>query len=541
LGLNIRGLAEWKPLTQGGIAVPGQYTAVPGWRFWQAWRNNKFALREAGVSVTKSDGNWVLTWSGGPVHEERRYPKISPKVHSSLEVPAPEGLRYRDFQRAAVEYLLDHKRALLADEPGLGKTIEAIGLINSLPEASSILIVCPAGLRLNWAKELNRWLTRDLSVGIVAPQKIPPPTDILIIGYEMAIKHAEGLRSERWHLVVVDESHYCKNPSASRTRALFGGDRFARPLDTDRWLLLTGTPVLNRPHELWTTAKLLDPRGLGSNWKYFHERYCDAFCNEYGWDISGASNLKELHYRLLSTFMLRRTKRMVLKELPRKVRQIIELEPVGNDLDIVNEQLRVYERYEQAKQALREAMARAHPGTIEYETAVANLTECRDVEFSEMSRLRHLIGLAKVPHALEIIDGILKEEEKLVVFTHHRDVCMEIAEALKAVTLMGATTATERREQYRSVEAFQNDRNVRVLVGTIKAAGHGYTMTAASRVVFVEQDWVPSILTQCEDRLHRIGQRDTVLIQHLVFDGSLDSKMLKDTVAKQEVIDEVVG
>lgn len=346
----------------------------------------------------------------------------------------------------------------------------------------------------------------------------------------------------------------CKNPGTpkkpvQRTQAVLGSkvrrggeDRVVGVIErADRAVFLTGTPILNKPMEIQTLAGALQPALFGNRF-YFGKRYAGAYQDRWGWHFDGATHLPELQERLRATFMIRRLKADVLTELPPKRRQVIEL-PMNGCEDAVRAEQELYAQHEdqirQAKAAA--AMAHASGDEEEYRAAVAKLREALQVSFSEMSRARHELALAKVPAVVEHVQECLEQVEKVVVFCHHRDVAGAIAQGLGRpgvdYTIAVVTGEDEHGLRQAKVDSFQGGKDVRVFVGTIGSCGVGITLNAASLAVFAELDWVPANVTQAEDRLHRIGQVNPVLIQHLVIDGSLDARMAKTLVEKQEVID----
>ncbi len=309
----------------------------------------------------------------------------------------------------------------------------------------------------------------------------------------------------------------------------------------NRVLLLTGTPILNKPIEIQPLLAALDEKEFG-NFFAFAKRYCAAHQKQAGrrlvWDFSGASNLPELQERMRSTVMVRRLKKDVLKELPAKRRQIVNL-ALNGAADAVRKEQAAFEKHESTLADLRTDLDLAHAaGNVEaYEVAASKLQSATAVAFTEISRARHAVAMAKVPHVIEHVQGMLEEGvEKVVLFAHHHDVVDALAAEFsgECVVLTGKTDMAGRQA---AVDAFQNDPSVRVFIGSITAAGVGLTLTAASNVVFAELDWVPANVSQAEDRCHRIGQTESVHVQHLVLDGSLDAKMANVIVAKQAVAD----
>ena len=472
---------------------------------------------------------------------------------TDLDIPAPEGYDYLPYQRAGIAYAMGRRATLIGDEMGLGKTIQALGILNADPDARTALIVVPASLRINWVREAGRWLTDDHWAPYVVEETAPVPAaaTLVIVNYERLLKSEvfDSLMAREWDLLVMDEAHYCKNPEAKRTVACFG--RTAKPRKkiaakdglvhrAGRVVLLTGTPMLNRPKEMFPLINALDP-DTWRNFFTFAKRYCNAQQTRWGWDMDGASNLPELQEKLRATVMVRRLKADVLTELPPKRRQVIELPPNGSS-GLVEQEQRAWAAHEDKLDAIRDdlELAAAAGNEDAYQAAVARLKDGMQLAFTEISQARHKLALAKVEAATGHIDDALEAtEDKLIVFAHHHDVIDALMEhfGAQAVKLDGRMGMDARQV---SIDRFQNDPDVRVFVGQIKAAGVGITLTAASTVLFVELAWTPGDMSQAEDRAHRIGQENAVLVQHLVFDGSLDSKMAKALVQKQAWADKAL-
>jgi SWI/SNF-related matrix-associated actin-dependent regulator 1 of chromatin subfamily A len=462
----------------------------------------------------------------------------SAAADSDLDIPVNPGMSYLGYQRAGINYAAQRPNTLIGDEMGLGKTIQALGLVNYDESIRRVLVVCPASLKINWAREAEKWLVRDTAVHILlsggksktlSPSFYDAGEDLEIINYDILKKSHDYLHKVEWDLVIYDECHYCKNPKAQRTKEALG-------IPAKRRLFLTGTPILNRPIELWPIINTCDPVTWKSFW-YFAKRYCNANQTRYGWDMTGASNLEELQKKLRLSIMVRRKKADVLKELPAKFRQVIELPANGCVRTIKVEQKTWAAKLERIK-SLQSAADLAETDAA-YKDAISSLSDEMQVAFTEMSELRHTTALAKVPAASKFIIDALESSEKVVVFAHHLDVIDNLsieldAAGAKHVILTGRSKMVDRQK---AVDAFQDDPSVKVFVGNIKAAGVGLTLTAASHVIFVEEDWTPGNITQAEDRCHRIGQTDSVLVQHLVLDGTLDATMAKTLISKQAIID----
>jgi SWI/SNF-related matrix-associated actin-dependent regulator 1 of chromatin subfamily A len=410
----------------------------------------------------------------------------------------------RAYQLDGVEQLarfLDRRgAAILADEPGLGKTAQVAEYIRRT-KPKSTLIVCPASLRVNWETELHKWGAADALH--------------YVRSYEFVAQRTVN-DFPKFDLIVFDEAHYLKNPRAKRTHTCL--DLRAR-----RRLFLTGTPVVNRPMDLYPILKSI---GLKMDRVTYGKKYCAGHLvtirwkpRKQAWDFTGASNQEELNRQLRNSCMVRRTKAEVLSELPPKVRQVIELD---------------YPSCESPE--LQAAVLRYFDGLRD---AAENLPELQRVAFTELASVRLETARAKLPHIVSFVSDLMGEVDKLVIFAHHREIIDSLAEAWpgETVKLYGGMTDAQKDA---AVRAFQNDAGTRIFVGQIQAAGTGLTLTAASTVVFAELDWVPGNITQAEDRCHRLGQRDTVRVIHLTARGSIDARMIQLLVDKQDNIDRIM-
>lgn len=449
--------------------------------------------------------------------------------------------------QAVRKYAEGAKGVLLADEMGLGKTIQAIGIINEMfpADKGNILIISPLSLKINWLREIERWGDTRAS--------------ILVTHYEAIGK----LTPNQWDLLIIDEAHFVKNPDSKRGKAV---TKLAR--EAKRVLLLTGTPITNRPVELWPLLMILDParwdpKGEESKppkpppklrpipahlevnltgakprdpkkprkvytdaFMRFAKKFCDAkletiYVKGVGrkqvWNFRGASNLDMLHTMLRGTCMIRRFKKDVLPELPAKRRQLIVIPSSTVD-----------NRY----------MADL---TLEnYEDQVNTLRSSK-VKFEEWSAIRHEQALAKVDYVVDHVTHILDETDKVIVFAHHGDVILALAKGLIHLGCAVFIGDTNEDDRNMAVDVFRDDPNCRIFIGSLRAAGVGITLTSASVVVFAELDPTPALMAQAEDRAHRIGQKDSVLVQHIVTDGTIDARMAKILIEKQTVIDLAVG
>lgn len=466
----------------------------------------------------------------------RRNKDYSRSTTSHAIIPVPERLSFYEHQKAAIEYTLERKDVLIADEMGIGKSPTSVGISNCLPDAQWILIVCPASMKLVWEAEFRRFDTKNLSVGVAG--KTYPDTDVCIINYDILKKYRKDLRAREFDMMVVDESHYLKSGKADRTKEVFGGikrdsnkkiiERIP-PIAAKRRIFLSGTPMLNgKPKEMWSLIQALDPNGLGADWMTFARRYCGLFEikrfnpaigreERVGWKWDGAENLEELQTIMRQRFMIRRLKKDVLKDLPPKTRQVIVLEAKKNLTNLFEREIVAYDDY--------------------VKTQGEDFTS---PPFGEIAKIRKEVGIATVPFIIDYIKEVLNEAKKIVVWGYHHEILDRLAEEFSgnSVLIDGRVSAENRQK---AIDAFQNDSRIQIFFGQIQAAGIGITLTAASLEIFAETDWVPANITQAEDRCWRIGQKNNVLIRHVVLKGSLSERMIHKVIAKQEIADKTLN
>jgi len=502
--------------------------------FWDLWRTQKEELKKIGISCTKKNDEWLVSWWSQVTTDKEEIIKSHAK-DSDIKLVVPDGLKYMPFQKAGIEYSMSRKGVLLADEPGLGKTIQVLGLINQYPNTSNVIVVCPKSVLLNWKNEANKWLIKPFDIIVVDKKTIIPKSSessLYIINYEQLGNHIDNINKILWDFVVLDEAHYIKSKKAIRSRN-------AKSIKGRKVLRLTGTPLLNRPAEIYNLIDDLDGINFSSFFR-FAQRYCDANQTRFGWDFSGASNLGELQEILREKVMVRRLKSEVLIDLPEKTRTIIELQASEKDIKaLVKKEKEIAEQLQNELNIAKEELA-AMKDKDGYTEAVEKYRKAAGITFTEIARMRYETAMAKTPYALDYVKELLESTNKIFLVAHHKDVINQLYNGLidyNPVLLTGDTSTQDRQN---AIDKFQNDVKCRVFIGSITAAGIGITLTAANFVVFVEFDWRPGILTQCEDRCHRVGQKDSVFIQHLVFDGSIDINMLKTIIKKQEVIDKTL-
>lgn len=481
----------------------------------------------------------------------------SRSADADIDVPVPAGLSLLGYQKAGVAYAIQRPATLFGDEMGLGKTIQAIATCNALPEVKNVLIVCPASLKLNWELEWRKWDVRGLPVRVVnskdafaqLPLELreregPGFVGVVIINYERVKNHRNDIDMINWDVLICDEVHYMKSGKSQRKQYVLGKwekdkatGEFRQPITpiaARTRLFLTGTPIVNKPIELWPIVQALDRNGLGRSRNYFEQRYCGLEYTAYARDVGGATNLDELQDRLRKAIMIRRLKKDVLKELPPKRRSVVLLEPDKRQQTLIAREREILHKLDPS-----DRLYRTDAGD-NYDQIVATLKSPKGVSFEEIAQLRHDVAVSKIPAVIEHVEELLETVDKVVLMAHHHDVVDAVRlhfGSIMTATIDGRTPVEERQA---AVTRFQNDPTCRLFVGSIRAAGVGLTLTAASTVVFAELDWTPGNVSQAEDRCHRIGQHDMVNVYHLVLDGSLDSRMARIIVAKQAIIDQAL-
>lgn len=468
-------------------------------------------------------------------------------TNADIEIPSPSGLTYLPYQRAGIAFLRDRfdggaKGVLLADEMGLGKTIQVIGYMNlvlSDPICNRIktLIIAPKIALLNWRAELHKWLIKAHSTAIWTT-KDQPDADIIIVNYDIVAKLKAKLANqvETWDLLTCDESHALKEGKSQRTKAVLGGGK-ETAIPAHKRIFATGTPILNRPIELFPILNACK-MDFATDFYRYARQYCDGHNTRFGFDSSGASNLSELQEKMRSTLMVRRLKKDVLKELPSKRRQVITVDPrdsaalkkaLKDEADGVKKTEAAEKTAEAAVSALKDCGDKAA-----YDEAVKRLSSIRASNFAVIAELRKQTALAKTPIVTVAVTEMLASvSDAVIVFAHHRVVIDELAngfrkEGYDPAIIHGDTSMEDRQK---AQEDIQQGRK-RVLIGSILACGVAITLTAASTVIFVELDWTPGRMVQAEDRAHRIGQTNSVLVQYHVVDGSIDAQMLQSSWEK---------
>lgn len=509
------------------------------------------------------------------------------------------------FQKAGVEYAIKAERTFMADDMGVGKTIQALATIQDLG-AYPAVVITPASMKHKWAQETLEWLEgKRVSVAEkkqfyhayiingrmhMAPDvhNLPGSYDVVILNYDILkpqpntwevihpmnmdgkelnvgaiIKEPtkpwktddkayvkehckkKGLGSSSNGIIerlldifpktlIIDESQMAKSGKSQRTRGLI---QLSKKIQYR--FALTGTPIMNRPSELISQLQILGRLEDFGGWYDFTGRYCDRKKGFFGNDITGSSNLAELHERLRATCFIRRTKAEVLPDLPTKQRVDIPIQITNLTQYKAAEKDLILWLKDNAKVEQNFLDTIQHMNQEAKDVAIKTHRASKAVKAEkalQLTRIEHLKGLSakgKMDPAIEWIDNFLETDEKLIVFANH----IEIQKALlgkypDAARIMGEDDAATRAS---NVDRFQNS-DCKIIICSLKAGSVGITLTAASNLVFLELGWTPAEHDQAEDRALRIGQENAVTAYYLIGEETIDLEIQDIIEAKRKVV-----
>lgn len=408
-------------------------------------------------------------------------------------------------------------RALLADEMGLGKTIQALYWCMKTTKARPILVICPASIKYNWQREANMHvgMTSEVLEGEKQPKgKKITNHPITIINYKILPFWLDYIERLDPKVVIIDEGHYIKHRGSGRSKNCKKLGRKSK-----HCIILTGTPLTSRPSELWHLLHILYPKLFSSFFSYAM-KFCNAKKTFWGWQYKGAKNLGELHELLLETCMIRRLKVDVLKELPPKSRHIVIV-----DIEKPKE-------YKKAKNDFIGWLGKKSKAKAKKAERAKTLVK--------ISYLKQLAAELKMKSVFNWVDNFLEQSDgKLIIFMKHKAIMKKLVDEYGKLSVRVDGSVTGRDRQV-AVDLFQRSAKKRLFFGNIDAAGVGITLTAASTVLFIELDWAPGKHMQAEDRAHRIGQNDNVMIYYLIAKGTIEEEFCELLQKKQAVLDAVL-
>ena len=432
-----------------------------------------------------------------------------------------------NFQKEGLDFLIkSYGNVLLADEMGLGKTVQTLAYLASEKQAFPALIVAPLVTLNNWQREISKFMNKKSRNGKINKKEVPTSTiirkgktadlgefDFYIINYELLDKRWPDLANINIKTVVCDEVQNLRSKSTKKYAAV----KKLTALPSIKYRIgLSGTPIYNRGSEIWPIVDILRPGMLGS-----FKEFCEYFCyvNERGKAIVLENKRESLRNELQKHVMLRRRKSDVLKELKDKVRY---KEVIDSDSDYYFKELdKIWGKLE----AEQKVASSAFDKSASYQRAIQ----------SE----RQVAGAAKLPHVVNFVKNIMEIEESVVVFCHHKAIHQLLHQSLaefSPVSIIGGQSDKLRQDQ---IDKFQKGES-KLLIAGLRAGNVGINLTRAKYVIFAELDWSPAIHRQAEDRLHRIGQKNTVFAYYLIGNNTLDEHVANILVDKSFEIDAIM-
>ena len=440
-----------------------------------------------------------------------------------------------EFQKEGIKFGLERKgRILLADEMGVGKTVQALGIALLYKEEWPILIICPSSLKFVWRDEILKWIP-DINDDKINIQIFKSSKDdfkcgvkIYIMSYDLTIKLEKKIIEKNFKFIIADEAHYLKSPDAKRTKCLMPIIKKSK-----RVILITGTPILAKPVELYPLLNMLRP-DLFHSFSTFGNRYCDPKRNFFGMDWTGSSHPKELNF-ILKHIMIRRLKKDVMNQLPPKKRQKIEIQ---TDSKIIKQITAINLSSEKIMEKFNELNNTSiNPNLVSYVNDEA-IEDGNDNLVNLFNKVYKLSAEAKASGVKEYIHYLIDNKCKFLIFAHHIVMLDAIEEEVKKLKVdyirIDGKVKLEKRQEY--VQKYQKDETCLVAILSITACYTGITLTAASTVVFSELHMTPAVMIQAEDRAHRIGQEhECVNIHYLYGPDTIDEVLFKMLNQKQNI------
>lgn len=442
-----------------------------------------------------------------------------------------------EFQKEGVKKMLQmESNILLADEMGLGKTVQGAVYLALKKNSVPALIVCPASLKMNWSREIEKWTNyQTYIVDGRNPQQLTQEFvnkyPVWIINYDILgiedkkEKEAEMERRKRakamghpckkktikvngwcdelikhnFKTIIADEVQYIAEPETIRARAM---TQIATALPESKKLFISGTPYETKTAQFYTCLSILAPLEFNNRYRFLM-RYCDPVKTFFGWKFDGLSNAEELHAKI-SRFMIRRLKKDVLTQLPPKIRAVVPMQVSPADRKIYDEV------------------------DWQFEQDIMNGTKDKSAQLGHIAHLKQASYKAKEKAVIKWIkDYLTFQNQKLVVFIYHHSTYDALMQEFGYCSV-GLTGSTAPNERQAVVDKFQNDDKTFLFIGQIKASGVGLTLTKASATCFVEFGSTAPQHCQAEDRVHRIGQTsDSVMAYYLILENSIEQDIMK--------------
>ena len=505
---------------------------IPGRRFdgtkkvWIVPTRSRVELERVIYQIQQFEN---INWVNGTEKKEEDIAYDIPEL-PDLTVPHNLKIQPYPYQLKGIARGLELKRFMNCDEPGLGKTLQSIATIN-LADAFPCLVICPSSLKINWLREWEKFTDKK---AMILTDKVRDTWtfffqtgmhQVFIVNYEslkkyfvQRIKKAEGwtLRDVEFRnsinlfkSVIIDESHRCKSASTQQAK-------FCKGICTGKeWVIeLTGTPVVNRPKDLIPQLAILNRMEDFGGYKPFVNRYCSG--------QREASNLKELNFNLWQYCMFRREKSLALTDLPDKIRQVNTCE-ITNRKEYMDAERDLIMYLQKYKDADDDKIEKALRGEV----------------MVRINILRQISARGKVRDVIEFVKDFRENGKKIILFCSLHEVVDQLKRYFP--TAVSVTGRDSQDEKQRAVDAFQNNPKADIIICSIKAAGVGLTLTASSNVAFVEFPWTYADCCQCEDRAHRIGQKDSVTCYYFLGRRTIDEKVYRIIQEKKNIANAVTG
>lgn len=470
-----------------------------------------------------------VNWGG---NESKTDEDIAYQIPDMPELDEDHGLKIQPYpyQLQGIARGLQLKRFINGDDMGLGKSLESIATINKA-DAFPCLVICPNVVKINWQREWHKFTDKKAMVLTDSVRDSWPffwqtgMNQVFIVNYESLRKYfvRRITKAEKWTLkdvefhntiklfksVIIDESHKVKSTATQQTKFCKGiasGKEYI--------ILLTGTPVVNKPKDLVAQLGIMDRMIDMGGWKGFMLRYCSG--------PNQASNLKELNYRLWKHCFFRREKSKVLTQLPDKVRQIVSCE-ITNRKEYMDAERDLIDYLKRYKEADDEKIQKSLKGEVMVRIGI----------------LKDITARGKLKEVIDFVKDFRENGKKIILFCNLHEIVDRLMIAFPSAVCV--TGRQNMQEKQASVDAFQKNPKTDVIICSIKAASAGITLTAASDVAFIELPWTYADCDQAESRAHRIGQKDSVNCYYLLGRRTIDQKLYRIIEEKKHISNAVLG
>ena len=468
----------------------------------------------------------------GTIAQSQTEEDVAFQIPEMPELDGEHGLKVQPYpyQLQGIARGLQLKRFINGDDMGLGKTLESIATINKA-DAFPCLVICPNVVKINWQREWHKFTDKKAMVLTDSVRDSWPffwqtgMNQVFIVNYESLRKYfvRRITKAEKWTLkdvefhntiklfksVIIDESHKVKSTATQQTKFCKGiasGKEYI--------ILLTGTPVVNKPKDLVAQLGIMDRMIDMGGWKGFMLRYCSG--------PNQASNLKELNYKLWQHCFFRREKSKVLTQLPDKVRQIVSCE-ITNRKEYMDAERDLIDYLKRYKEADDEKIQKSLKGEVMVRIGI----------------LKDITARGKLKEVIDFVKDFRENGKKIILFCNLHEIVDRLMIAFPSAVCV--TGRQNMQEKQASVDAFQKNPKTDVIICSIKAASDGITLTAASDVAFIELPWTYADCDQAESRAHRIGQKDSVNCYYLLGRRTIDQKLYRIIEEKKHISNAVLG